>query len=124
MIFSEMLSFDDIKKEPFIIQNIRWELQPKDLMEPKYTTTGEGVKVREPIKGYVFYIDTTDEKPMLFLMRHTAVDYAETLAQINEIPQEMLRGAVEENKAGVYFNMYPINKSVEGWLKRELGIKE
>lgn len=124
MIFGDLLSFDDIKKEPFVIEHIRWDLQPRDLMEPKYTMSGGDIKVREPIKGYVFYIDTTDKKPMLFLMRHTSIDYAETLAQINEIPEEMLRGAVEENKAKVYFNMYPINGRVEAWLRKELGIEK
>ncbi len=74
------------------------------------------------IKGYVFYIDTMDVNPQLFLMRHTAMDYAETLAKINEIPQELLLGAIEENKDKAYFKMYPINSRVEAWLKGELGI--
>ncbi|MFZ5997433.1 MAG: DVU0772 family protein [Nitrospirota bacterium] len=122
MLFSELLSLNDIKKEQFVIDNIRWDLEPKDLMEPRTKVTAEGVKRREPIKGYVFYIDTADDKPILFLMRHTAADYAETLARIDEIPRELLAESVEENKARAYFRMYPINKKVEAWLKKELGI--
>ncbi len=121
-MYGEMRSFEDIKKEPYMIENIRWDLQPKDLMEPKYTATAEGVTAKEPIKGYIFYIDTMGEKPALFLMRHTAADYAETVAQVREIPQEMLSEAVEENKAGAYFNMYPLNGKVEAWLKKGLGV--
>jgi len=41
---------------------------------------------------------------------------------IDEIPQELLLGAIEENKDKAYFKMYPINSRVEAWLKRELGI--
>lgn len=122
MMFNNVLSLDEIKKEPFVIENIRWELEPKDLMEPRQKMTGEGVRTREPIKGYVFYIDTMDKKPILFLMRHTAADYAETLAQIDEIPQELLVEAVEENKSKAYFGMCPVNKKVEEWLKKELGV--
>ena len=121
MMFSKVLSLNDIKKESFVIEHIRWDLEPKDLMEPRSSITDEGIKTRETIKGYVFYIDTMDKKPILFLMRHTAADYAETLAQIDEIPQDLLLEAVKENKNKAYFGMYPINKKVEDWLKKELG---
>ncbi len=122
MMFSKVLSLSDIKNEPFVIEHIRWDIEPKDLMEPRSLITDEGIKTRGAIKGYIFYIDTMDKKPILFLMRHTAADYAETLARIDEIPQDLLLEAVEENKNKAYFGMYPINKKVEEWLKRELGV--
>lgn len=115
------LCFEDIKKEQFVIDNILWNLQPKDLMEPRCKVTDKGTKARDQIKGYIFYIDTADEKPALFLMRHTAADFAETLAKIDEIPQELLDRAIEENKDKVYFKMYPINSEVEAWLRKEMG---
>ncbi len=122
MMFNNVLSLSDIKKETFVIEHIRWDLIPKDLMEPKYTVTKEGLKTREPIKGYVFYIDIMGIRPSLFLMRHTAADYAETLAQIDEIPQELLQEAIEENEDKMYFGMCQINKKIEEWLKKELGV--
>lgn len=121
-MFDEMLSLEQVKKEPFIIENILWDLQPKDLMEPRIKVEEGGVKVREPIKGYVFYIDTMAEKPTLFLIRHTANDFAETLAKIDEIPQELLLEAVLEKRAEAYFGMCPINSRVEAWLRKELGV--
>ncbi len=122
MMFSDMLSLEQIKKEPFVVEHILWNLQPKDLMEPRCKVTDEGMKFRDQIKGYIFYIDTTDKKPALFLMRHTAADFAETLAKIDEIPEDLLAGAIEENKDRAYFKMYPINGQVEAWLRKELGI--
>ncbi len=122
MMFDEILSLEQIKKEPYIVEHILWDLEPKDLMEPRSKQTDEGTKFRDEIKGYIFYIDTMDKGPQLFLMRHTAMDFAETLAKIEEIPQELLIGAVEENKDKAYFKMYPINSQVESWLKKELGI--
>jgi len=121
-MFDEILSLDQIKKEPYIVEHILWDLHPRDLMEPRSKLTEEGTKFRDEIKGYVFYIDTMDDRPQLFLMRHTAMDYAETLAKIDEVPQELLSGAIEENKDKEYFKMYPINSLVEAWLKKELGI--
>ncbi len=122
MMFDEILSLEQIKKEPYIVDHILWDLQPKDLMEPRRKVTEEGTKFRDEIKGYVFYIDTMDKRPQLFLMRHTAADFAETLAKIDEIPLELLLGAIEENKDKAYFSMYPINSRVKEWLRKELGI--
>jgi hypothetical protein len=56
-------------------------------------------------------------------MRHTAVEFGETMGQINDIPKELLRESVEETKDRHYFGMYPINNAVKAWLKKELGVK-
>ncbi len=123
-MYEELLRLDAIKKEPFVIQNIRWDLEPKDLMEAKFKKTDAGIEARDDgaLKGYVFYIESMGKKPALFLMRHTAVEYGETIAQIDEIPDELLSEAIEENKGKHYFGMYPINKKVESWLRKELGV--
>jgi len=122
MLFGKVLSLNDIKEEPFIMQNIRWDLEPKNLIDPRCQQTEEGLKFREPIEGYVFYIDTMDKQPALFLMRHTSIEFGETIAKIDEIPQDLLADAIEENKGRACFGMYPINTKVEEWLKRELGV--
>lgn len=121
-MFMQIYSLEDIKADSFIIENIRWDLIPKDLMNPVISLNDKGVNRKDHIKGYVFYIDTADEKPVLSLMRHTAAGYAETLAQIEEIPQSLLLEAIEENKQLEYFMMYPINKTVKDWLHKALGI--
>jgi hypothetical protein len=121
-MLSKMLSLKDVKDEPFFIEHILWDLDPAEMLEPRVLITAEGAKAKESIKGYVFYIDTMDTKPILFLMRHTAADYAETIAQIDEIPQDFLAEAVDENKGSMRFGMCRINKKVEDWLKKELGV--
>ncbi len=57
-------------------------------------------------------------------MCHTSMGYAETMAKIDEIPDYFLAEAIEENKQIEYFGMYPINKRIENWLRKELGIEE
>jgi inorganic pyrophosphatase len=122
MMFDELLSLEDIKNDSFIKEHILWDMEPKDLMEPRRKITQEGEQKRAAIKGYVFYIDTTDKEPILFMMRHTANDYAETAAKIDDIPKELLLEAIEENKDRVYFKMYPLNRKVKEWLRKEMGI--
>ena len=57
-------------------------------------------------------------------MCHTSSSYAETVAQISEIPDELISEAIEENKSSEYFSMLPISKKIETWLKKELGLQE
>lgn len=121
-MFTDLLALSDIKNNPYIIKNIKWDLEPKSLMEPRCEITETGIKYRGEIKAFMFYIDMMDKKPGLFLMGHTAGDYAETVAHIVEIPESLLSEAVEANKSKAYFNMYPINKKIEEWLKKELGL--
>ena len=73
--------------------------------------------------GYLFYIETMDKKPGLFLMRHTSYGHAETIAKIEEIPHDLITGAIAENAEKEYGGMYPINKKIEEWLKKEFGIR-
>ena len=72
----------------------------------------------------LFYIETMDEKPGIFLMRHTSYGYAETIAKIEEIPHDLISEAIAENAEKEYSGIYPINKKIEGWLKKEFAIKE
>lgn len=122
MMSENMCSLSDIKGESYIVGGIRWDLEPKDLMEPRSRLTEEGIKYSSPPEGYIFYIDLMGDKPALFLMRHTAINFGKTLARIDEIPQELLAEALEENKDRIKFGMCPISVKIEEWLKKELGV--
>lgn len=112
-------SFADIKHEDFIIKNILWDVLPADLMKPQHIPEARD---KGKIKGYVFYIETVCEQPQLFLMRHTEAGYAETLAVVDYIPEEMLIEAIEQNKDKEFFKMYPINDKIKKWLLADLGL--
>jgi len=123
MIFGNITSLDDLKKDKWIYKDIIWEIEPKQLMEPRCRITKEGKEERKTISGYLFYIDRMGSKPTLFLMCHTASGYAETVLSIDKIPDDLIAEAIEENKNKEYFGMYPINKKIERWLKKELEIE-
>jgi hypothetical protein len=124
MIFGNITSLAALKRDTWIHKHIIWEIEPKQLMEPRCRITQEGKEERNIISGYLFYIDKMGKKPALFLMCHTAAGYAETVAKIDEIPDDLIAEAIEENKQKEYFGMYPINKKIEKWLKKEIGIEE
>lgn len=46
-------------------------------------------------------------------MCYTTMGYVETVANIDNIPDELIAEAIEENKGKEYFGMYPINKKLE-----------
>ncbi len=123
MISDRIISLKDLKADSHFAGNIIWDYEPKHLMDPRCSTT----KKEKPLKKsqcYIFYIETMDEKPGLSLMVLKFSGYAETIAHIEEIPGEMLTEAIQENRDKEYFSMYPINKKIEGWLKKEFGIQE
>lgn len=125
MIFDEQATLEDLKKDGKILKHILWDIEPQQLMEPDYYITGDGKQDKRTIRGYIFYIDKLPEdKPGLFLICHTSSSYAETVARITEIPDEFISEAIEENKSREYFSMLPINKKIETWLKKELGLQE
>lgn len=121
MIFSELLTLKELKEEPFFRENMLWDIEPHEIMSPRCLKEGDRISYREKIKGYIPYIDLTGKKPMLFIMRHTAMDFGETIARIDEIPEEMLNEAINENKDKICFGMCPINEKIKQWLKKELG---
>lgn len=122
MFFEKIYTLNDIRDNKHVIEHIMWDIKPRDLMESRFHAKEEGFKEREPIRGYIFYIETSGKKPTLFLMMHTSGGYAETVAQIDEISPELLLEAIEDGKDDACFGMYPINKKIEDWLKKELGV--
>lgn len=122
MFLQDLLTFDDLRENSYIKENIIWDLDPKHLMEPRCTITDKGTKFRDRVNGYVFYIDTLSKKPTLYLMKHSKNDFGSTLAIIKEIPEELITEAIIEQKGKEYFGMYPINSKIKDWILKEMGI--
>jgi hypothetical protein len=120
---SRIASLSQLKKNVHLLKNILWDVEPKQLMESSHKKTETGIVVKNPINGYVFYIETMDKKPGLFLMCHTPSCYGETMGKIDEIPEEMLLEAIQENKEKEFFRMYPINNKIKRWLMKQFGME-
>ncbi len=120
MIFGDLSSLKALKRNVLVLKNIMWDIEPKQLMEPRCVP---GTAQKESISGYLFYIEKmAGTKPALYVMCHTESGCAETIGKIDEIPEELIAEALSENKAKEYFGMCPINKKIEDWLRKELGL--
>jgi hypothetical protein len=122
MALDDIASLKDLKADPYVARHIVWDFEPNELMQPGFCSTN--ASTRDKITGYLFYIETMDEKPGLFLMRHTPNGCAETIAKIEEIPCDLISEAIAENADREYGGMYPINSKIESWLKKEFGIRK
>jgi hypothetical protein len=117
-------SLNELKHDTQVIKDILWDAEPRQLMEPRYSIGESGEKIKHILRGYIFYIDKlAEDKPKLFLMCQTGSGYAETVAMIDEAPDDLIAEAITENLSKEYFSMYPINKKIADWIKKECGIE-
>jgi hypothetical protein len=124
MFFGDVFPVSSLKKARHIVENIIWDFTPKQLLQPRCKVTDSPSSPRQDLSGYILYIETIGSTPALFLMIHQSSGFAETLAKIDGIPDELLSEAVRENKGKDCGGMYPINKTLEDWLKKEFGLQD
>ncbi len=122
-MFGSLISLKELRKFQGLNKLIIWDIDLKQLMEPR-VAAGNKQECRK-MGGYLFYIEkTSGSKPMVYLMCHTEGGFAETIAKIDEVPEALIQEAISEKKGKEFFGMYPINKKIEEWLKKELGITD
>ncbi len=124
MFSATSLSLSSLKKNRFIVDHILWDVEPKQLMQPRCAGSPSGSAPAAPPSGYILYIETMEKHPGLFLMIHNASGYAETFGKITDIPEDLLVEAIRENTGKEHCKMYPVNARLKEWLKRELGVTE
>jgi hypothetical protein len=124
MFSADNLTLSSLKKNPFLLRHILWDFEPNQLMQAQCRLSGEGAAPANPPSGYMLYIETMEKNPGLFLMMQNAAGYAETLGKISDVPEDLLAEAIQENRSKEYCKMYPVNRKLKEWLKRELGVSE
>jgi hypothetical protein len=118
----DMPGLDDIRKSPAILENIKWEVTPQLVMEPRFQSQAADLQKLKDIAGYMFYIESQCEPPALMLLKVGRTDITSTVAKIDEIPPELLRKAMENPPEKPAHGMYAISDEIKEWLKRELGV--
>lgn len=121
-IFS-LQKLKDIKRRPDILSNIKWDASLPLIMKPRTQMTRDEFKSLQDMIGYLFYIETAGAKPCLMLMKVNKSDIADTAGIIEEIPEEMLKRAIETPVHTPVHGMYGITEEIKDWLKRELDLK-
>lgn len=120
-IFS-MQRLKDIKRRPDILFNIKLDAHLPLIMKSRFQMSKSEFEELQKCIGYVFYIETTGEKPTLMLMKVNKSDIADTIGIIEEIPEELLRRAIENPVHPPVHGMYGITDEIKEWLRKELNL--
>ncbi len=107
---------------PDIIENIRWDVTPQVIMEPRFQSNPEDLKRLREITGYMFYIETQCEPPALMLMKVGKTDIESTVGKIDEIPQELIERAMDGPVRKSANGMLAITEEIREWLRNKLGL--
>ncbi len=118
----ESFSIKDLGESKKFLDNLRWDMTPKILFEPRFPRTeNEPEKTTFNIAGNMFYVDIVYNKPTLVIMRNRLA-MSKTVGYVEDVPEDLLREAMNCSAEECIAGMYPITKKLEDWLKKELGL--
>ena len=117
-----VLGLNDIKRRQDILSEIKLDVTPQIIMEPRFQSRNEDLERLKEITGYMFYVESETEPPGLMLLRTGRSDITTTVGKIDEVPLEMVRKAVDQPRLPPSHGMYAITDEIRDWLKKELGL--
>jgi hypothetical protein len=117
----EHLRIDALKKSKYFIENIRWDVTPKIFLEPRISSGDEPENKIDTTYGYMLYVDLVKDKPTLLIMqlKHAM---SQTVGYLDDIPEDLMRGAMHCEQSECIAGMYPLTEKLEKWLKKEFGL--
>lgn len=117
-----ILGLNDIRRRPDIISEIKFNITPQIMMEPRFQSCTEDLERLKEITGFMFYVESETEPPGLMLLRTGRSDITTTVGKVDEIPLEMLQKAIAEPVCPPANGMYAITDEIRDWLQKELGL--
>jgi hypothetical protein len=118
----EHVSIKALKGKKEFIDNIRWDVTPKKLLEPQSPgrdSGGGGPPVNTD--GYMMYVEVINNSPVLVIMKNRYA-MSKTIAYVDDVPEDLLREAAHCSPEQCIVGMYPLTANLEEWLKETLGI--
>lgn len=115
-----MLTLEELKSKPEILQRIDWELTPQEAFEAYQVKSVGSWKHRHLPEVFHFYLDLWKGEAKVFLMRRS-LKSAEDVAEISVPPEVVatcLRKHVGERKVR---GQYPIDDAIRDWIRSQLG---
>lgn len=113
-------NLEEIKNRPDILAKVRFDITPQMIMEPLFNEKGELKK--KDLSGYFFYIETEGERPALMLMKVSKTSAVKSVGIIKELPEDMIKRAMENPVLPPVHGMYAINEEIKEWLKKTLNL--
>ena len=120
-----MKTLEDIRRDKDLQSQIHWDMKPRErVRRTRIETEEEMAQIEKQLQarvGYYFYIDVRNLQPVLYLYENYPDGSGRFVAEITEIPEEMLHEAVREAGGKIETDgHYPINASIKTWLKNRL----
>src|SRR3990172_2224286 len=116
------LKIERLRKNRVFMDNLRWDVTPEILFRPRFVRAENDCGLIKETQGFMFYIDyMKDVEPNLMVMK-TFEFRSKTVGEIEGAPRDLLLAAVKKEGVKDVTGMYPIDKAVEAWLKKELGL--
>lgn len=114
-----MLTLEELKRKPEILQHIDWELNPQEAFEAYQVKSVGSWKHRHLPEVFHFYLDLWKGEAKVFLMRRS-LKSAEDVAEI-PVPSEMVASCLKQHvgKREVR-GQYPIDDSIRDWIRSQL----
>jgi hypothetical protein len=117
------LRIERLKDNRVFMQNLRWDVTPEAIFKPRFIQDKSQSDLVRETQGFMFYIDYLgDDPPHLMVMKTYNLTSKTVGEDVEDVPAELLMGAVQKEGVRDISGMYPIDERLESWLKERLGI--
>jgi len=115
----ELLNIEELKKSKYFVENIRWDITPKKFVAPSSAgeKSGEAADISH---GYMFYVDLINDRPAVVVIQ-LKYAFSKTVGYIYDIPEDLLREAMQCTDSDCVVGMYPVTDKLADWLKQAFG---
>lgn len=120
-----MKGLQDIKHDKELLEKINWDMKPRPKVQRSVNETEEQMgdlsrQLRER-EGFYFYIEVIYGQAVVFLYENYPDGSGRYIAEITNVPQDMLKKAVEESGGSLdQHGKYPLNEDIKNWLRSKL----
>ncbi len=120
-----METLDDIKQNKTLQSQIHWDMKPRERIRRTDARNEEEMKEierqLEARVGYYFYIEVRNLHSVLYLYENYPDGSGRFVAEIAEVPEEMLEEAINEAGGSLKIDgRYAINDGIKTLLKNHL----
>jgi len=121
------MKFEEVKNNPEIMSQLRWDLTPQNANLSGYEINNQADlerlnKLLAEKAGYYFYVDVWNCQAHLALMQNRK-EGSGTMHQITDFNSPLLEKAVEAIGSITTSGWYPLSKRLETLLKKKLGVQ-
>ena len=115
------IGIERLKGNGIFARNVRFDVTPQVIFKPRFVQPGGNADAIKETQGFSFYIEFMAGVPAPILMLLKTYNLTtKTIAEITNAPADLLERAVKEGAGKDVMGMFPINKEVEDWIKKEL----